>query len=199
MKTTLIFKTGMALLLIIGLTFNTYAIKDTTSTEDKSLEKKSAELMKINVPSNMDTYVSILNKEGSMIYSDKILKNNNDFRKYDFSKVKDGKYTFMTDTEYKSIEKTVLVKNNKLKLVNEKVNYRPVFNIKGDILSVNYMNSKESDIHISITGSSLYHYEDFAGNNMMFGKRFNLKKLPEGEYSITLRAGWKTFNYNFNK
>lgn len=201
MKPTAIFKTGMSLLLVASLSVTTYAnsaispLSNNASNEDKRM----VESMKFEVPANINTVVSVIDNEGSVIYTDNIKKDNNIAKTYDFSNVKDGVYTIKTETEFKTVKKIFEVEEDDLTILNEEKKYRPVFKLNGDILTVTYINLNENNVSLSLEGQSLVHFEENGGNEQAYGKILNLKKLPQGEYSVALTAGGNTYNYFFNR
>jgi hypothetical protein len=155
--------------------------------------------MKINVPAIMDTYVSLLDQEGSMIYSDFVVKDGNAGKSYDFTDVENGVYTFITYSDHKKLETTINVENSELRIIKEEISYRPVFWMDGDILSVNYMNLSKDNVYISLEDETLVLFEDVSDTDMSYGKMLDTRNLSTGEYSITLIAGGETFNYFFVK
>lgn len=199
MKTTMIFKTGVTLLLVIGLSVNTFASNDPTSATVTTLDETTAGSMQINVPSNMETFVSVIDEEGEKIYTDLVAEDDNAGKMYDFSEVEEGVYTFKTLTEHKEVETTFVVDKNELRILTEAITYRPVFDIEDDILTISYMNLGQDNIYISLDDASYLYYEEIEGSDMSYEKVFDIKNLSRGEYSITLKSGENTFNYFFNR
>ena len=199
MKTTMMFKSGMALLIVAGLFTNAFANGYPTASAPVAVEEKFDVSMKLKVRPNMDTYVWVLDEEGNEVHSDKVMKDAEIGKMYDFSQLDNGIYTLMTRTDQKSVKKTFEVKNGALIVVEEEKKYRPVFSIDDDILSVSYLNLNEEDITIALEGKSSRHFKEVGGNDLIYGKRLNLKKLPKGDYSVVLTAGIYTYNYFFTK
>ena len=205
MKTSMIFKAGIALLLVVGLSFNTSASNDPTSTTVATMEESMAGVMQLKVPSDMETFVSVFDQEGEMIYTDLVSKDDEAGKMYDFSEVENGQYTFKTVSEHKSVETTFVIEMNELLILKEETSYRPVFWIEGNILSISYMNLEQNDVYLSLeddlfadVDSNLY-YEEITESDMSYERVFDIKNLGKGEYSITLRSGDNTYNYFFNR
>lgn len=195
----MILKTGVTLLLVIGLALNNFASNDPTSTTVTSLKERTAGPMQINVPSNMETFVSLFDQEGDMIYSDIVDYDENAGKMYDFSGVENGVYTFKTVTEHKVVETTFEVETNVLRVLSEEISYRPIFGIDGNFLTISYMNLKQDDIYISLEYASNLYYEKIEESDMSYERVFYIKYLSKGEYSITLKSGENTYNYFFKK
>jgi len=205
MKTSMIFKAGIALLLVVGLSFNTSASNDPTSTTVATMEESMAGVMQLKVPSDMETFVSVFDQEGEMIYTDLVSKDDEAGKMYDFSEVENGQYTFRAVSEHKSVETTFVIEMNELRVLKEEISYRPVFWIEGNILSISYMNLEQNDVYLSLeddlfadVDSNLY-YEEITESDMSYERVFDIKNLGKGEYSITLRSGDNTYNYFFNR
>jgi len=199
MKTQTIFKTATTLFLMIGLSMNILASTDLNSPPAPNMEKSTNSSTTFDVPATMNTDVAVFNDEGLMIFSDNVVKNETAGKSYDLSRIEDGTYTLITDTDIKRVEKTIEIKNNIISIVKQESYYRPVFDINGDILSVSYLNDNKNDIHIELESDSELYFEEYGGNDMAYGKMLNIEKLPRGKYSVNVTAGNKTFYYPFNK
>lgn len=195
MKTTVNFKSGFALLIVFVLSISAFANGDPTTN---FIEKSSDATMKLTVPADNNANVTLLNQKGRTVSSAYLVKNN-DVRTYDFSEVKEGTYTFIIDTEFKSVEKTILVENQSLKVLNEETMYRPLISVEGDILTISYINLNEEDISIKIEDNSHLYMDKKVGNDVAFGKKLNIEKLPKGEFTATLSTGDNTYNYYFER
>lgn len=205
MKTLKVFKQGAAFLVVFGLTLSVFASKDPTSTTVSSPEERTIGSMEINVPSNMQTFVSVLDQDGERIYSDVVSTDDDAGKMYDFSEVENGQYIFKTVTEHKSVETTFVVEMNELRILKEEISYRPVFWIEDDMLSISYMNLAQNEIYISVEDEiyidedSNLIYEEITESDMSYERIFDIKNLSKGEYSITLKSGENTYNYFFDK
>ena len=109
MKALAKFRNLVALILLAGLPTIVVATEGTTVPVVESKEEDKDLSMELSVPSNIDTYVSVLDQEGNIVYDDNLWKNTKAGKTYDFSKVKDGVYTLIAKTEYKSDEKKFLI------------------------------------------------------------------------------------------
>jgi hypothetical protein len=199
MKTSTMLKTGMALVIVASLSMNTFAIGYPPASVPTAVEESFDVSMKLKVRPNMDTYVWVFDEAGNEVHADKVSKDAEMGKLYDFSQLDNGVYTLMTKTEQKSVAKTFEVKNGALVVLEEEKQYRPVFSLDGDILSISYLNLDEKQISLALESKSSQHLEEVGGNDMMYGKRLNIKKLPKGEYSVALTAGIYTYNYFFIK
>ena len=205
MKTAGIFKTGIAIVFIISLSMNTAATNDPTSTIVDSMDDIAIGAMQISVPSDMETYVSVLDREGDMIYSDMVAKDDNAGKMYDFSEMENGIYTFKTITKHQVVETTFEVEMNEMTIFKEDISYRTVFWIDGDMLSISYMNLSQDAVAVSIEDGlprkdePAVIYKEFTESDMSYERIFDIQNLSEGEYTITLKSGENTYEYFFDK
>jgi hypothetical protein len=205
MKTTTIFNTGIALIIMLGLTINVNASKEPTSTTVSSMEESMSGSMQITVPSNMETFVSVLDQAGDMIYSDLVAKDEMAGKMYDFSEVENGTYIFKTVTQNKVVETTFVVDMNELNILMEEISYRPVFWIEDDMLSISFMNLNQDEVFVSVEDElplkeeETVIYEETTESDMAYERVFDIQNLSEGEYTITLKTGENTYRYFFDK
>jgi len=205
MKTAGIFKTGLALVIMAGFSMNTSASNDPTSTIVSTLKESAAGAMKISVPSDMETFVSVLDQDGDMIYSDLVARDDNAGKMYDFSEMENGIYTFKTLTQHKVVETTFEVEMNEMNILREDISYRPVFWINDDMLSISFMNLDQGEVYLTLEDELPVNdevsvlYEEKAESDMTYERIFDIQNLSEGEYTITLRSGENTYKYLFNK
>jgi len=205
MKTAGIFKTGLAIIFMAGISMNTSASNDPTSTTVTSMEESAAGAMQISVPSDMETYVSVIDQEGDMIYTDMVARDDNAGKMYDFSEMENGIYTFKTVTQHKVVETTFEVEMNEMNILREDISYRPVFWIQDDMLSISFMNLEQSEVYLiledelPVKDELTVIYEEKAESDMSYERIFNIKNLSKGEYTLTLTTGGNTYNYLFDK
>ncbi|MEE4256768.1 MAG: hypothetical protein V2I47_07010 [Bacteroidales bacterium] len=205
MKTAGIFKTGLALLIVAGFSMNASASNDPTSTTVRTMEESAVGAMQISVPSDMETYVSVLDQDGDMIYSDMVARDDNAGKMYDFSEMENGIYTFKTITQHKVVETTFEVEMNEMNILREDISYRPVFWINDDMLTISFMNLDQGEVYLTLEDELPVNdevtvlYEEKAESDMSYERIFNIKNLSKGEYTLTLTTGGQTYNYLFDK
>jgi hypothetical protein len=197
MKLTRIFKTGMTLMIGALLTTSSYAKEDPVPANTADSEENISTLIKVQP--NMNTDVSIMDREGIIIFSDRLLKKSEAGKMYDLSNLENGTYTFITESDQKTVEKTLKVENSEIKVLKEEKEYLPVFKIDGDILRISYFNSEGNDISITLEDNAAIYFESERSNELSYGKMLNIKKLSRGDYSVSLEAGPNTYYYSFER
>lgn len=199
MKTSMILRTGITLMFVAGLSINIFANNNPKKSNGTTAEEKSVSSMQIKVPSNLNTYVVILNQEGKTIHSDKVSKESFLERKYDLSNLDNGVYTVITESDLKSVEKTIRVESNGLSVLKEESRYHPSFSIDGDYLMVNYLNVNNDDVSIVLEDATSRYFRENGVSDMVYGKKLDIKRLKMGKYTVALKSGGNTYNYSFNK
>lgn len=199
MQTKAILKTGMALLIVSGLSLNLFATDGPNGSTSTTLKENATASMQFEVPSNLNTYVLILDQEGKAIHSDMISKDSYANKKYDFSKLENGEYTFRTETEFKSVEKKVVVADRELNVVKEESSYHPAFTVDGDYLLVNYFNANKDEISLVLEDATARYFKEKGADDLSYGKKIDIKRLKMGKYTLALTSGGNTYNYYFNR
>jgi len=196
MKTITNLKGVLAILFLVGLSVNTFA---NVEPGMKAFQDKPETQLKFDIPVNDNTYITIYDTEGNSIFSDMFSPKNKTSKVFDFASVSDGTYTMITDNKYTTLEKTIELKDRQVTIIEKDITYRPVFSLDGDLLKVNYLNANKGDISITLESSAWIHLDKKVGNQMAYGEILNLKNLPKGEYTFTLKVDSSEYTYNFYK
>lgn len=196
MKTITKFKGILAILFFIALSVNTYA---NTEPGTKNFEDNPESKLKFDIPVNDDTYISIYDPEGNNIFSEMFSPKTKTSKVFDFANVNDGTYTIVSNNKYKSLEKTVEFKDQKVAIIEKDFTYRPVFTLDGDVLKVNFLNKNKGNISLTLEDSTSIYLDKKDGNEIAYGKLINIQNLPKGNYTFTLKADRSEYTYNFRK
>lgn len=74
--------------------------------------------------------------------------------------------------------------------------HRPAFTLKGDILSITYMNRSQSNVKISLEDSKTTYYKENLPGDLLIRKSFDLRNVSRGEYTVLFEVkGYKFANY----
>jgi len=196
MKRSILKSSLIALLITGGISEKLFAA-DIPDSDNEDSATESVTSTQIAVQPDIDTYVMVVDQRGKTIHSDLVTKDNLIEKKYDFSKVTEGLYTFITKTDHKKVERTFEVENSGVKVVEEQKVYYPSFSVEGDYLSVNYLNLNKEDISIVLEDATSRYFKESSSNVFAYGKMINLQKLAPGKYTVSLRSGKTTYGYSF--
>jgi hypothetical protein len=196
MKTRIIRKSGLVFLATASLSISSRASGDINVS---AVKESSKAIVEIEVPTQDDVNVSLMDPNGKVVHYDVISKNSEYGKVFDFSQVNDGVYTFVTKAGYITTTKTIELDNNSISILNKEYSYDPIFIVDGDFLKVSFLNKSTEEISISLEDSKKEYFKDQGDNSLAYGKMINIKNLPSGEYILALAVGDKEYNYRFRR
>jgi len=184
----------LALVLAVGcISINTIASSPDSEDADFSFSpnKNNTTVMvrAWNLSSSAPATIKVLTESGKTVYEEAVGKKDKHIKRYDFSKMKSGKYTLVLASKTGEVKKPFIVGNG---LVREDKSaaytyFRPrvIEKNKEHSLHIAFSNVTDVPLNLVITNyqnSEVYStkvagYQDF--NNMI-----NLKKLPAGHYTV---------------
>ena len=154
-------------------------------------------LVKIVVPKNQQTFVSITNSMGDVLYTETMSKDNPSTKAYNLSNLENGVYTFNSISEQANVTKKVSVDDSFVEILSKDVEYKPVFSIKDDKLMISYLNLEREDVEIRIDNTLYDFYYNNEGNPMSINKVLNISEMFNGEYRAQIKAGNKVYDHYF--
>lgn len=157
------------------------------------IEASRKAMVELSLPVRSDVSIYVLDSKDRPIYNENLDRVTHYKRLYDFSGLKTGMYKIISDSRYLKTTKTIFVDENSIEVVSTDYFHRPVFEMKENILSIRYPNSKKSEIRISISDANRTYYEGKMPGTLQFNKSFDLRKLLPGEYTVL----FKVKNYEF--
>lgn len=153
--------------------------------------------VKIMFPNKQNTFIYLSDAEGRLLLRETFKKGSSIARSYDFSNVDDGIYTFYSETEYANVTIKVRVKKSSIEVINNEVDYKPLFIIKDNSLLVTYLNYELEKLELVIYNSYADFYTNNEGNSFVFQKKFNTSDMESGEYFVKIMVGSKYYNHRF--
>lgn len=154
-------------------------------------------IVQVTSPLKASASILIYDFEGTMLFSDR-LSPEVSTRLFDFSQLPDGVYTFESNSDYISITKKIGIKDSRVEVLSKETEFKPVFAVDGDQLTVNFLNLDQSSVEFSIENENSVFYNETEGSEMHFGKKFDISKMVNGEYFARLKVDGKTFYHYFN-
>ena len=150
----------------------------------------------ITVPQSSGVLISIKNVEGTVsFYSEKVPGNNPYARVYNFNRLEDGIYKFVTESNHLLIEKTFEVSKSDVRLMNESMRYLPVFVEKEAKLMINYFNEEQQPITITFSDGEEMFFEEKIDPKINVSRVYNYAGLPRGAYMVNMNSGNEIFPY----
>ena len=112
-----------------------YAGDEMSFTPITSEKKARVELKR---PKSIDVSIFVTNVDGNVLHEETIKSQKSYGRVYDFTNLKDGKYTIISNDDYIKTITDVKVHRSDVEVLSNEVEYKPVFSTKGSYLRVNY-------------------------------------------------------------
>jgi len=148
-------------------------------------------------PKNHTASINIASPGGDIFYKESISRDDARKRYYDFTDLESGVYTFYSSEEHITTTKKIRVDGSLVQILSKEVDYKPVFNVKGKHLNVNYYNQDMNEMEFIIDGKYANFYQDKEGNAISFSKQFDISDLPKGVYHALMNVGGKQHYHKF--
>jgi len=144
--------------------------------------------------SKQDLDLEIVNKTGNVFLSKKTKSGSNYFQLLDVNNLPDGNYVIHLSGRNLDIEKKFIIENRKIKL---KINFKPKFDfIDNETLLVFLNNPERKNIDIAFENNKEVIFEDKNVNEALLNKRYSLKKMPKGYFTIKLWIDDELYQYS---
>jgi hypothetical protein len=144
--------------------------------------------------SKQDLDLEIVNKTGNVFLDKKTKSGSNYFQLLDVNNLPDGNYVIHLSGRNLDIEKKFIIENRKIKL---KINFKPKFNfIDNETLLVFLNNPERKNIDIAFENNKEVIFEDKNVNEALLNKRYSLKKMPKGYFTIKLWVDDELYQYS---
>lgn len=107
-----------------------------------------------------------------------------------------GNYKLVVSTGVRETEQPISITRTGLSLnINDrKLFFAPVVRTTGQLLDVSLLNNQLTTLRLKIEDAEgLLVYEDEVRDVVKVEKRYNLSKLPAGEYTVVLSVGDKSY------
>lgn len=107
-----------------------------------------------------------------------------------------GNYKLVVSTGVRETEQPIAITRTGLTLnINDRKEFfAPVVRMNGSLLDVSLLNNNLTTLKLRIEDAEgVLVYEDQASNVVKVEKRYNLSKLPAGEYTVVLNVGDKSY------
>lgn len=195
MKKQNIFLLGLSVVLMFSTVRPAEAVEE---FEIKTIEESKMIRMEVSNPASSEINVVLYDRAERIIYNDRIPAGATFEDKFDFAKVRQGKYRLVTQLENISLVRVFDVKENGIALAESYYSFTPQFVQEDELLSIIFLNSPKEQVRVEITDSWETIFEDYYKNpGMTFKKNYDLRELPRGFYTFRLISDREEFSYDF--
>lgn len=155
--------------------------------ESASAKKVSVELEKLNAPAT----ITLEDAAGNLLIEEKVIGKS--FAKtFNLSKLEEGNYSLVVNTglietvQPLTLTDAVLV----LDATKRQEVYAPVINVGDDYVDLSFLNKRLSNVFVVILDADeAVVYQENITNALKVEKRYNLSRLPKGDYSVKVIVG----------
>lgn len=123
-------------------------------------------------------------------------------RVLNLNELADGSYKLVVSSGIRETEQPIALTSTGLRLniSDRKEFFAPVVRLNGSLLDVSLLNNNLTTFKLSIEDAEgVQVYEDGARNVVKVEKRYNLSKLPAGEYVVLMSVGDKSYMKTIRK
>jgi len=141
--------------------------------------------------------LEISNSSGSAFFTKSIGTNETYFQLLDLSKMTDGEYMVKLYGPERRIEKKFVVTNKVAKVIARPKDNSPIFKLieNEDALFISYSNSANNNVSVFFESYNDVLFEDRDISGTQISKKYSLKQLPKGEYTVKVNVDGKVFPY----
>ncbi len=140
--------------------------------------------------------LTITNSMGEVFFTKSIRGENNFFQLLDLANMPDGNYTVTIADGNNTSEKRFSVTNSTAKTIKESEESKPSFIRPDDqTLIVSYLNTDLRPVNIFFMIDDEVVFEDRGLTGMALSKRYSLRQLPAGQYTVKLYTGDQIYSY----
>jgi hypothetical protein len=184
---------GLSVMMISG------AIANVPEEVKLTLLANKVVMIEANIPQDQFANLEITNLgTREVMYNDKL--QDNDKSVYNLEALPEGKYSLVINHGNSIHEKDIMLSEGKSYLIKESVYTVPVFETSGDgKLLIRYLNQSGENVSVLFFKNSDNFFSDEIGIPTSFERSYNLKNLEDGNYSVVLKTGSKSFYYDLNK
>ena len=119
---------------------------------------------------------------------------------YDFSKLRNGEYTFTVKLDEEKNTTVLSVNKGDVEVIDQTKQVRPYFGLNNDQLNITYLNFATGDVKLYLydeSNDNLIH-EDMLGSEFALNHAIDLSKLNNGSYEAVLVSDNGIYEYQIN-
>ncbi len=134
------------------------------------------------------TAISIIDTEGTIIYSESVTAANLYSKKFNLNNLPKGGYFLKVEDSLRETIFAFSVEDSKIVIAERNVNAKPVFRRKEGKVYLNLLNLDEKDVKIKVLDSSDdILFEETISNTTLVEKVFNFENALDGNYTISVQ------------
>ena len=157
--------------------------------------QNTARLGVINT-SRRSVELTITNTAGEVFFTKSVRGEDNYFQMFDLSNLPDGNYSVNLSDGANTTNKRFTVTNSLAKIIKVNEDPKPNFIMPDDqTLIVSYFNVYSNDVNIFFMLDDEVVFEDRGLTGITLSKKYSLRQLPAGKYTVKLYSGGQIYSY----
>jgi hypothetical protein len=185
---------------MISLSLILFSLESRASENLEIVIIENSPLMKMEVknPSFEEIDVYLYNQNDRRIFSDRIGAGETFESQFDFSELRNGTYTLVSEVSNMRLNRVIQVSGNKAELVDSYYTFLPVFELEENRFKIYYINNGAEDIGISIESKLNNYYDAYYDNaGLVFTRVYSLENFEPGSYKVTFSSKGDFHTYEF--
>lgn len=115
---------------------------------------------------------------------------------YNLSELQDGAYTLSVNSGDARISRNIEIKNKELAFSDPVFGNTPVFSLNKQLLDISFLNNQLENVSVQIFRNNSLVYASQLGDGLVVQNRFDLSRLPGGDYRVYLVSGNDTYTFD---
>jgi len=164
----------------------------------------------VNVPNKTITFLKFLNvkkghqytikdHQGSILYSETIKRNGTFAKKFDFTDLSDGFYTFEISKDFEIVIKPFKIESQNVLFFEylEKKVFKPLVRMENNKLLISQLSPAEQPLEVDIYYEGELIFSDELKGHKILKRVYELSKKEKGYYYLNLKSGERKFSKSF--
>jgi hypothetical protein len=143
--------------------------------------------------------LAVKDKNGIILHSEKVNKEGNFVKVFDFSELNDGNYTLELDKDYQIIVKSIKIKDSKVFFNKnaKKIIFKPVIRNKENRLMISKIAFEEKDLEVLLYYNDEKIYSEVVKGGAIVNRVYKLDKEIKGNYTVVIKNNGRNYINEF--
>ncbi|MEK6154977.1 hypothetical protein WIW50_17030 [Flavobacteriaceae bacterium 3-367] len=140
------------------------------------------------------TSIKFVDAKNNLIYSERIADANGYTKRFDMSKLAEGKYIFEMEDAVRVIQYTIEVEATNMEIIEKTERTKPYFRRKGDRIYLNLLNLDKGGVQVKVyDGDNRLIYKELFTGELVVEKVFNFERAFEDNYTVVVKDSNDTY------
>lgn len=140
--------------------------------------------------------LTISDNNSRVVYYKASVKPVADFRAlYDLSNLESGTYTFQVNVNGNKISRVVDINQSALSIGEQVLNDAPFFSLNDRKLDISFLNHEQENLNFAVYKNNVQVYDSELGNDFVIQNRFDVSKLPAGNYRFVIQTASDAYSW----